>query len=66
MKWLMTQFYKKLLTNKKNESIIGNNLIIQIKSCDEEWTGEKHLRELMGGANQYVIYPNPLPSEPET
>ena len=62
----MKFFIQKLLTNKKHESIISSNLIIQIKSCDEEWTGEKHLRELMGGANQYVIYPNPLPSEPET
>lgn len=27
--------------------------------------GEKHLRELMFGAIQHVIYPCPLASEPE-
>ena len=62
----MKFFIQKLLTNKKYESIINDNLIIQIKSCDEEWNREKHLRELMVGANQYVMYLYPLPSEPET
>ena len=62
----MKFFIQKLLTNKKNEGIIVDNLILNSKSYDEEWNREKHLRELMVGANQYVMYLYPLSSEPET